>query len=87
MRPPMRVYILQHERDIEGSSDVKMIGVYRTEQDALAARKRLSAAPGFRDHPDGFSIDPYELDQDHLTEGFVSVPVGSDGAGKQTQAA
>jgi len=67
----MHVYILQHERDLgDDASDVKLIGVYRSEADALAARDRLGAAPGFRDHRDGFSVDAYALGQDHWTEGF-----------------
>ncbi len=83
----MKVYVLQHEHDLDGSSDVKMIGVYRTERDAAEARNRLSKAPGFRDHPDGFSIDRYELGQDHWTDGYVSVPLDPDKTGKHTEAA
>jgi hypothetical protein len=84
----MKVYVLQHEHELDdGSSDVKMIGVYRTEQDADAARKRLSAAPGFREHIDGFSIDAYELGQDHWAEGYVSVSSGSENKSKRTRAA
>lgn len=83
----MIVYVLQHEHDLDGSSDVKLIGVYKTKHDAVEARQRLRKAPGFRDQPDGFSIDAYELGQDHWTEGFVSVPVGSDETGEHTEAA
>jgi len=84
----MKVYVLQHLHELEdGSSDVKLIGIYGTEQDAIAARKRLSAAPGFRDSPECFAIDPYEVGQDHWVEGYVSVPAGSESAGKRTKAA
>ncbi len=82
----MKVYVLQHEHELDdGSSDVKMIGGYGTEQDAVDACKRLSVAPGFRDHPDGFSIDAYELGEDHWSEGYVSAP--SDKTGNRTEAA
>ncbi len=83
----MNVYILQHEHDLDGATDVKMLGVYETEHDAIEARNRLGTAPGFRDHPDGFSIDAYELGRDHWTDGFVSVPVASDEPDRQTEAA
>ena len=84
----MKVYVLQHLHELEdGSSDVKLIGIYGTEQDAIAARKRLSAAPGFRDSPEGFAIDAYEVGRDHWVEGYVSVPAGSENAGKRTKAA
>ena len=83
----MKVYVLQHEYDLDGSTDVKMIGVYETEHDAVEARKRLGTAPGFREHPDGFSIDAYELGKDNWIEGFVSVPVAPGEPGKHTEAA
>ena len=38
---------------------------------ANAAIARLSFQLGFRDHPDGFTVDEYELDKDHWCEGFV----------------
>ena len=66
----MKVYILQHEHEVGDASDAKLIGVYGTPFDAAAARDRLSTAPGFRDHRDGFSIDAYELGEDHWAEGF-----------------
>ena len=76
----MKVYVLQHLHELdEGSSDVKLIGVYRTEQDAIAARKRLSAAPGFRESPESFAIDSYAVGQDHWVEGYVPVPTDSAG--------
>jgi hypothetical protein len=83
----MKVYVLQHEHDRDGGSDVKIIGIYKTERAAEEARRRLGRAPGFRDHPEGFSIDAYELGQDHWTDGFASMPSNSDKTGKQTEAA
>ncbi len=70
------VYVLQHEYEWCGRDESKMIGVYATESDAAAAVDRLREQPGFRDWPDGFSIDPYALGADHWEEGFVIlVPV------------
>jgi hypothetical protein len=69
----MRVYILQHEHELDDdATDTKMIGVYSTEADALAAQERLSAAPGFREYRDGFTVDAYELGHDHWKDGFVT---------------
>jgi hypothetical protein len=48
-----------------------LIGVYRTDEDANAAIERLKNQPGFRDSLQGFQIVPYELNQDHWTEGYV----------------
>ena len=65
------VYVLQHVRtDDEYGDDAKLIGVYGSATTAHAAVARLLTQPGFRDHPQGFNIDPYELDADHWTEGF-----------------
>jgi hypothetical protein len=67
-------YVVQHIHIInDDEEDVKMIGVYSSEQLAQEAVARLSSQPGFCDVPDGFHIDRYELDKDHWTEGFVNV--------------
>lgn len=67
------VFILQHERPEteEVMEDVKFIGAYSSRVSAEAAVHRLQRQPGFCDYPDGFSIDEYEVDKDHWTEGFV----------------
>ena len=84
----MRVYVLQHEHALgDEATDTKMIGVYAAEADALAARERLSAAPGFRDDPEGFSIDAYDLGRDHWSDGFVAVGGDSGVVRGKTQAA
>lgn len=65
------VFVLQHEYESEaGIDEIKFIGVYATRANAEAAVKRLVIQPGFRDYPDGFCIDEYEIGQDHWTEGF-----------------
>jgi hypothetical protein len=50
----------------------KLIGVYATENNAKAAKERMSAKPGFVDCPDGFEIDRYVVGEDHWTEGYVT---------------
>ena len=68
------VYVLQHVHETPNGDDedVKMIGVYSSEQKAQEAIARVVKAPGFREHPDGFHIDAYEVDRDNWTEGFTS---------------
>ena len=61
-------FVLQHENP--ETKDVKLIGVYSSEAAAQAAIGRVCAQPGFRDYPNGFSIDDYEVDEDNWTEGF-----------------
>jgi hypothetical protein len=68
-----RVYVVQHVHAApNGEEDVKLIGVYASEQAAAAAVTRLTIRPGFCDHPDGFHVSPYEIDKDHWVEGFIS---------------
>lgn len=69
----MRVFVVQHEHQLGDCDEVKFIGVYSTNERAQAAVDRAKQLSGFRDHPDGFSVDPYEVDRDHWTEGFIVV--------------
>jgi hypothetical protein len=64
-------YVLQHSHEMDGCEETKFIGVYRSRGAANTAMQRLRLTPGFRDHPNAFSIDEYRLDEDHWTEGFV----------------
>ena len=67
-----QVYLLQHSYELPGGcEETKIIGVYASRALAEAALARAQPLPGFRDHPAGFCIDCYVLDQDHWTEGFV----------------
>jgi hypothetical protein len=70
----MVVFLLWHiHAKPDGEEDAKLIGVYSSQKKAEEARERVVSQPGFRDFPDGFQIDAYELDQDHWAEGFVTV--------------
>lgn len=71
---PGIVFVLWHVHKFEdGSEDEKCIGVYRTKDLAAAAAERLRTKPGFVDAPDGFVIDPYQLDQDCWEEGYTTL--------------
>jgi len=69
----MNLYVLHHAHDLEAEIDVKLIGIYSSEQKAEEAKLRALVLPGFSEYPDGFHIDRYELDQDNWAEGYVTV--------------
>jgi homoserine kinase type II len=72
-------YPLWHvRRDDEYGDNAKLIGVYSSSEEAQQAVERLADQPGFRDHPDGFQFEPYEINKDHWTEGFVDVSNAAD---------
>lgn len=80
-----KVFVVQHLHTRPGGiEDVKLMGVYRTADAAKAAVGRLTKMPGFIDHPrivqtgaggeeDGFHMSAYLLDEDHWSEGFVTL--------------
>jgi hypothetical protein len=67
------VFVLQHEHEWYGRDEIKFIGVYDALADAEVAASRLREQPGFRDWPDGFTIDRYEIGVDHWVEGFITI--------------
>ncbi len=70
----LSVFVVQHSHssahDVE---DVKLIGVYSSQAQAETAVTRLGRFPGFSVAPDGFTIDEYQIDQDHWIEGYRSL--------------
>jgi hypothetical protein len=81
------VYLLQHLHIHEdGDEDMKIIGIYSSRAQAMAAIERLKEKLGFCDHPalrsgameeegseSGFYIDRYRLDEDGWDEGYTMV--------------
>jgi hypothetical protein len=66
------VYLLQHVHEHKsGNEDVKLIGIYSSIVRAKSAKRRIERLPGFKDCAQGFNLEPYRLDEDHWTEGFV----------------
>ena len=69
----IKVYVLQHVHSlVNGVEDAKLIGVYSSRDNALAAITRLSCAPGFSEASHGFTIDEYPLDEDHWVNGYTN---------------
>ena len=70
----MDVWVLHHVHELpDGEEDVKLIGIYSSEEAARLAISRLSRQPGFQQVPSGFQVESYEVDKDHWSEGFVTV--------------
>jgi SPOR domain len=63
------VHMLWFRREGLDEADI-FIGPYSSEEQAKAAIERLRHKQGFVDFPQGFEINPYELDHDHWEEGF-----------------
>jgi len=61
------------ESNVPKDEDTKFIGVYRSEEDAIAAIERLKDKPGFAQTSDGFVYERYELNADHWIDGFKEV--------------
>ena len=63
-----RVYHVNPKND-----DEKPIGVYSSYEEATRIVERYKNFEGFRDAPDCFYIDKYELDKEYWTEGYYSL--------------
>jgi hypothetical protein len=53
--------------------DVKLLGVYSTEERARERIGRARSLPGFRDEPDCFHVDRYEVDRDTWETGYATL--------------
>ena len=69
----MNVFLVQHAYDDEGEEEVKIIGIYSTQEKAEQAVERLRLQPGFRDMPESFCIDKYAVDEDNWAEGYIKM--------------
>jgi len=70
------VFLLWHSRPIQGGpdksdTDDKLVGAYSSAAEAEGARNRKLLFDGFRDYPDCFRVDEYEVDKDAWSEGFT----------------
>jgi hypothetical protein len=63
------LHVLLHSLPETGR--VKVIGIYSSRALAEEAADRARALPGFLEEPDGFTIEQYEVDNDHWPRGFV----------------
>ncbi len=74
-----KVYALWHSYEKEpGDEDIKLIGVYSSEEQAKEGLEQVRFQPGFRDYPEGFEIDAMLLNRTGWSGGFAS-PDDEDG--------
>lgn len=70
----MIIYHLFFEHEHADSDDIELsIGYFSTESEALDAMQSLRDKPGFRDYPEGFTIDPITLGFTGFRDGFEIV--------------
>lgn len=66
------VYLLQHNYEIDGCDETKIIGIYSSRANAEATIVKYKSLLGFKDYPqECFYIDEYEINKNHWEEGFT----------------
>ncbi|MEU7016382.1 hypothetical protein [Streptomyces sp. NPDC046385] len=58
--------------DEEAGDDVKLLGTYSSREVAEIRVRKARDLPGFRDEPDCFYVEEFEIDKDEWTEGYVT---------------
>jgi len=72
------VYALWHIYELnEGEDESKLCGIFSTKAAALEAQATLTTQPGFRLHPDAFSIAKTLLNKPEWVEGFSTALPGA----------
>jgi len=62
----MDVYVLWYGRQLpDGRWTGMNIGYYSSMQKLEEARDRMRQRPGFRDYPEGFSVNSYRMDEEY----------------------
>lgn len=75
------VWLLHHVHTFaDGSEDVKLIGAFATRHEGEAAQASVATQPGFKEHPEGFSLDECRLGIIYWPEGFITEPSVSIGS-------
>lgn len=73
------VYLVWHTHTMPGDDDdepiedVKLLGAYSSQSKAADRVERATSLPGFRDHPDGFEVVEYVVDEDSWPDGYQTV--------------
>lgn len=68
----MKVYVLHHVYEpVDRPEEVKLIGIFSSEDLARSAIGALSHQSGFSEHRDGFEINEWQVDRIGWAEGFV----------------
>ena len=76
------VYLLQHSYQQQYYysdryyTETKNLGDYSSKEEAESAIEFYKTLQGFKDHPDGFHITEYKVDEHHCKDGIV-IPEGA----------
>lgn len=69
------VWLLQHVHEFDdGHEDVKLIGIFSSREEGVAAQATVASQPGFAEMPQGFSLDEHRLGVISWKEGFGTIP-------------
>ena len=65
------VYLLEHAYEKEnGADEIKTLGIFSEAKEAEKAVEYYKMLPGFRDYPDSFCVNKYEINQRCWESGF-----------------
>ena len=67
------VFLLQHSYTINEVEETKIIGIFSSRENAEQCIEKNKTLPGFREYPDSFYLDEYEVDKLQWKEGFHSI--------------
>ena len=73
----VRLWHLGSEKE-DGEDEPLLLGVFSSEEKALAWQRDAVELPGFRDWPDRFELSPYTVDEREWTTGFETVPPATE---------
>lgn len=84
------VFVVWHTHSIGEPSgdpvdDDKLLGIFTSRARADARIDQARDVPGFREVPDGFTIDEYVLDEPYWADGFQTAHDGDHGRSGQVQ--
>jgi homoserine kinase type II len=65
------VFLLQHSYEDDGIERSKIIGIYSSKENAERTIEKYKTISGFKDYPNDFYIDEYEIDKCEWQEGFI----------------
>ena len=65
------VYLLHHTARVGRDEDVKLVGVFRSKEDAERVIAQLKDKSGFRDAGGEWSCHEHEIGKFHWQEGYV----------------
>jgi len=66
-----KVYLVNHNYELQGCDEIKFIGIFSSEKKAKKAVKKLKKQKGFKKYKKGFTIGKCPLNQIYWDGGFI----------------